>query len=1231
MNYVINKIFRYYIKYLICISLLFLWLIFLPAKNQILADNTGAKYPGTVVSSTNWSNYSTTRLGSDDSSRATNAQTSSAPAVTRNYDFSSIPDDAIINGIVVETDLSSSNANYTAYMKVRISKDGGSNWSNYTAEQSRKSTTDQIKTFGTSTDLWGLTLSSSEVKDTTNFRVDTAGRISNASYTCRVDFLRVTVYYTPTVTISGTSDMTSGTVAVAVGATAQSGKTATIQGDGTWSISDVTKPSNGDIITVWVDEADDADESTAITKYDGSGAISGMVLNRHVLSIGSDDNQSLTVTNLNQYDNDQDDNILHSANSSTLKVDDDNAYTDEKIDILSGSTLTIGSSETLTTYHLTITGTLTSTTTATYNVAGDWTNNGTFTQATSTVTLNGASAQNVTGNSTTTFYNLTVSGTVTDSVTFNISHTFNVSGTFTPSDGIITMTGTGWSIANSGSLTFSDLQISGTPSTQPTANFSISGTLTIDNSKELSPTAGTITMTGGSIVNSGTLNFYNLTLSGSVSTTSTFAITNDLINNDTLTVDSGNGVITVNGNVSGSGTMNLSAGTFQQVVTADKNFGSSSGNNAWIFYNLKFENASSAADKTITLNNGTGDIIINGTLTLGDSGTKTITFDDETSNSRNLDIEGDCVIDTKGILSAPSNKNLKIAGNYTNNGRFIANSSTVLLEDSDSKNVSGILNGNSAFNNLTINSTGNWLVNHPLEVDGVFNLNNGSLNQGANADFLFKGNVTLTSNSSFTKSSGNGKFILDGNPSQTFNDQHTTKVNLGNVVIGQSPGTTTLASDMLADSLTINDTDVFNTKGYDVTLTDFLDCQGACTLDLSDTAPNNEGDGTIITVGGNWTMSDTGTFVPSTDSLVIFNATSTGKTIDSGNLAFNDVTFNSSTGGWTIQNDNLTANDFTVTDTAASGLTVNGVILEVDGVYSIADAETANTTWTSSTLYLNSGTAYTIGSKSQSAETYSTLQVGANTDVRLWNSTASTFTVNAAGSLYSQNHANTSGDLYIWGDYHTQINDYWSYNADFDGINISGSPRQVDVRIDPSSSVTVDSGDTLAIIGTSDNRTTVSRQGLSNGYNLTVSGGTINFQYTDFDYLDGNKGLDIQTGSTVTSLDYTKFDNLINTANTDDAFITVASTVIGSSNKTITGVQFDNTDSGAEFNINRTGSNDTGYWDFDATTGTFDGEAFDGANGSNEADYSMLRWDDSGIKNNSRLRSIRVKGIRINP
>jgi len=731
---------------------------------------------------------------------------------------------------------------------------------------------------------------------------------------------------TTVISISGTSDMSSGTINWAKNGVSQSGS-GTISG-GTWTISEVDITTD-DIIVVWVEGAEEADESTGVAKYSGSGDLSGMVLNRHVLSVGGVGNQSLIITDVGSYTNSSNENVMQGFSGSTLTVDGGNSYSDEEIDILTTDTLTVGSSEILTTFHLTITGTLTSTTTATYNVAGNWTNNGTFNQGSSTVTLNGSSAQNISGSTTTTFNNLTVSGTVTASVTFNVDGTLSVSGTFTPSGGTvmmnnnssisnsgaltfqdlsiaasatvtttasfniagtltvnasgnfspgvgstimmtgtswaisnsatlvfkgltidgtpttqptndfsvsgaltvnsgktlaptdgtitmtggsivnnggstsnlvftnltvtgttstssdftinktlnvsggnltssggtitmvttswaitnsgtlvfsgltisetpsvsgqptssfniggtltinsgknlastagtITMTGTSWGITNSGSLTFYNWTIDGTASPQPTASFSVANTLTVNSGKNLSPTAGTITMTGGSIVNSGgTLTFYNLIVSGSTSTTSTFGISNDLTVNGTLTVGSGTGVITANGNVTGSGTMTLTAGTFQQVVATDKNFGSSSNANNWTFNNLKFNNSDEVTGHAITPNAGTGQIIVGGTLTLGDSGTQTITFDNETSNDRIFDLNGDFTIASQGIFSASSTQDLNIAGSYANSGTFTANSGTVTLDGSGLQTLSGTMTTGSSFYDLTIeNSSG---------------------------------------------------------------------------------------------------------------------------------------------------------------------------------------------------------------------------------------------------------------------------------------------------------------------------------------------------------------------------------------------------------------------------------------------------------------------------------------------------------------------------------------------
>jgi len=93
------------------------------------------------------------------------------------------------------------------------------------------------------------------------------------------------------INISGTTDVTSGTVAVAVDGSLQTGKTAAISG-GTFNIMYVDTPAGGANITFFIEGAATADESSAVMTYSGSGSVSGMVLNKHVFSVGATENSS---------------------------------------------------------------------------------------------------------------------------------------------------------------------------------------------------------------------------------------------------------------------------------------------------------------------------------------------------------------------------------------------------------------------------------------------------------------------------------------------------------------------------------------------------------------------------------------------------------------------------------------------------------------------------------------------------------------------------------------------------------------------------------------------------------------------------------------------------------------------------------------------------------------------------------------------------------------------------
>jgi hypothetical protein len=132
---------------------------------------------------------------------------------------------------------------------------------------------------------------------------------------------------------------------------------------------------------------------------------------------------------------------MYQAASSHLKVEGDacagsttNSYTSEKISVITGNTLTLATSETITTYDLENLGTITVSGNGIINTSHDWANTGTFTAGTGTVNLTGgdSTTQTISGN--TTFNNLsatTTSNSLGRTISYTAGSTTTVSGTWT--------------------------------------------------------------------------------------------------------------------------------------------------------------------------------------------------------------------------------------------------------------------------------------------------------------------------------------------------------------------------------------------------------------------------------------------------------------------------------------------------------------------------------------------------------------------------------------------------------------------------------------------------------------------------------------------------------------------------------------------------------------------------------------------------------------------------------
>ncbi len=187
---------------------------------------------------------------------------------------------------------------------------------------------------------------------------------------------------------------------------------------------------------------------------------------------------------------------------------------------------------------------------------------------------------------------------------------------------------------------------------------------------------------------------------GNLTTLSTVTGAYDFTNDGTVT--GGNNTLTVTGTVNGTGTTTLSSGsTFIQRVNAAKNFGTTSGVTNWTFNNLKFENSTAGALTVTMVAGGTGQNIVNGTLTIGNaSDSDATTLDDET-NDRIIDAT-DVTITSKGVLSASSTASFTVSGDWSNSGTFNAGSGTVTFDGTGAQSVTA---GGSNFNNLIVTNS----------------------------------------------------------------------------------------------------------------------------------------------------------------------------------------------------------------------------------------------------------------------------------------------------------------------------------------------------------------------------------------------------------------------------------------------------------------------------------------------------------------------------------------------
>jgi hypothetical protein len=344
-------------------------------------------------------------------------------------------------------------------------------------------------------------------------------------------------------------------------------------------------------------------------------------------------------------------------------------------------------------YHLTIAGTGSLSGHATsMSVAGNWTNDGTFTHNAGTVVFSGTSA--VGGTSTTTFKHVTISGTLTGaSGTMNVAGTWTNNNAFTHNSGTVGFTGD-TTVGGSATTTFNHVTISGTL-TAPAGTMNVAGNWT--NNGTFAHNSGTVAFTGTTTVaGSATTTFNHVTISGTLTgAAGTMNVAGNWTNNNAFTHNSGTVAFTGTTTVAGSATTTFKHVTISGTLTGAAGTMNVAGN--WTNNNA------------FTHNSGT--VAFTGTTAIG--GTAVTTFN-------HVSIGGGAG------LTGPSGT-VKVAGNWSNSGTYTHNSGKVEFVGA----VTATLSGNTTFYNFLCQAAGkqlNFTAGSNQTVAATFSIRGGSSN-----------------------------------------------------------------------------------------------------------------------------------------------------------------------------------------------------------------------------------------------------------------------------------------------------------------------------------------------------------------------------------------------------------------------------------------------------------------------------------------------------------------------
>jgi len=951
LNYKLTRVrnHKFLTGFIFLIIFNFLFFNFPEKVESVSPKNPNSASNNSSVGSFSWSNPANVFTSNNSYASAYFSISSQISYYLTAYNFSfGIPSNSVINGIVVDVERKSDKASGIRDYSVKLFKDvvTGGVGENKADTTNPWLTTDATKTYGTPTDLWGTTWTPANI-NSLNFGVGISARSYTGEVYAYIDHIQITVYYSPTITISGTIYSNEGTtpydcsannltVRAKVNGLGDYTGTCTAS-NGAYSFS-VAVNNPGDVITVFLD--DETPKAVTVTKIvDTTSAIPNLNLYQNRLILRHEDSGPITNADLALCDKDgpcSDSDIFFYSNGSPPNLGVDSG---KKIVIWAGKTFAPGGN--VTTPAMRVAGTYSGgTETLTLNGVGT---SATCTDAAGTVRpLCIDSGGNFTA-PTYTLFNSTGNVYVQGATSYKNLILYGAAGTVFTATGAITVDNdfivTNFNCAAASIFTFQlggAISVTGTTDINPLAPASVCQAIFDTTSNNYSFTTGALRIrTGGTLKANGS----SLDANGNVT----------IASNGTLNSTSGN--FNVAGNWSNSGTFTHNSGT----VIFDDDSKTSTISGSTTFYNLTSTTPSKnliftalttqtiAAGGTLTLNgqNCFTPIVLRSTITGDPANRWNIDVSNIPAASRNLRFVR--VGDSNAIVGATGNIIADNSYNSGNNVNWTINLGTCVgikvsgnaYEDEGTNAWSGC-DGSTARVSLVVNGGAVNKTTSCRASDGYYEFTGVLINPNSPVSVFFnslnKGvAVTVAANASSDISLNPRKNIVwvktETGVSQITNSNldHCDSglpVQCVNVPYSVSGGNLTIESIakliiesnksfVPGGSVTLNPGAVQSDPGGDVLISSGATF-GATTY--------------AVFVGGDWL--NQGDFSKSPGQTTTFTATGTGFSITPGTGSFGNIVFNGIGGGWSFTAATNINDDFTIIQGSviapATTLTVGG-------------------------------------------------------------------------------------------------------------------------------------------------------------------------------------------------------------------------------------------------------------------------------------------------------------------